>query len=89
MTGLGRTKQWTQQLPPYEQWKRFTVDNVDSVKSGLKKIDNSLTSKKARLSKNPGLSVEIANDIKNKEKYTSEITELESTLKKLQALRGR
>ena len=55
---------------------------------GLKKIDNSLTSKKARLSKNPGLSVEIANDIKNKEKYTSEITELESTLKKLQALRS-
>jgi len=46
LTGWGgkfRTKQWTQQLPPYEQWKRFTVDNVDSVKSGLKKIDNAIS----------------------------------------------
>ena len=37
LTGLGRTKQWTQQLPPYKEWQRFTVDNIDSVKSGLKK----------------------------------------------------
>lgn len=36
LTGMGRTKQWTQQLPDYAQWQRFTVDNVDSVKSGLK-----------------------------------------------------
>ena len=34
LTGLGRTKQWTQQLPPYQQWRRFTVDNIDPVESG-------------------------------------------------------
>ncbi len=43
LTGMGRTKQWTQQLPDYSQWKRFTVDNVDPVKSGLKRIDNALS----------------------------------------------
>ncbi len=43
LTGLGRTKQWTQQLPPYKEWQRFTVDNIDPVKSGLKKIDNALS----------------------------------------------
>jgi len=43
LTGLGRTKQWTQQLPDYQQWRRFTVDNIDPVKSGLKKIDNAIS----------------------------------------------
>ena len=43
LTGMGRTKQWTQQLPDYSQWRRFTVDNVDSVKSGLKKLDNAIS----------------------------------------------
>jgi hypothetical protein len=43
LTGMGRTKQWTQQLPDYSQWKRFTVDNVDPIKSGLKRIDNALS----------------------------------------------
>ena len=42
LTGLGRTKQWTQQLPDYSQWRRFTVDDVDPVKSGLKRIDNAI-----------------------------------------------
>jgi hypothetical protein len=42
LTGLGRTKQWTQQLPPYQQWRRFTVDNIDPVESGLKRIDNAI-----------------------------------------------
>jgi hypothetical protein len=42
LTGMGRTKQWTQQLPDYQQWRRFTVDNIDPVESGLKKIDNAL-----------------------------------------------
>ena len=37
LTGMGRTKQWTQQLPDYKDWKRFTVDNTDPLKSGLKK----------------------------------------------------
>ena len=40
LTGMGRTKQWTQQLPDYQQWRKFTVDNLDEVKSGLKKVDN-------------------------------------------------
>jgi len=43
LTGMGRTKQWTQQLPPYKEWQRFTVDNIDPLKSGLKKIDNALS----------------------------------------------
>jgi|TARA_R110001592_G_scaffold6700_1_gene36038 hypothetical protein len=43
LTGLGRTKQWTQQLPPYKEWQRFTVDNIDPVKSGLKRIDNAIS----------------------------------------------
>ena len=43
LTGMGRTKQWTQQLPDYAQWQRFTVDNVDPVKSGLKKLDNAIS----------------------------------------------
>ena len=43
LTGMGRTKQWTQQLPDYQQWRRFTVDNIDPVESGLKKIDNALS----------------------------------------------
>ena len=43
LTGLGRTKQWTQQLPDYQQWRRFTVDNIDPLKSGLKKIDNAIS----------------------------------------------
>ena len=43
LTGLGRAKQWTQQLPPYQKWRRFTVDNIDPVKSGLKKIDNAIS----------------------------------------------
>jgi len=43
LTGMGRTKQWTQQLPDYQQWRRFTVDNIDPIKSGLKKIDNALS----------------------------------------------
>ena len=43
LTGLGRTKQWTQQLPPYKEWQRFTVDNIDPLKSGLKKIDNAIS----------------------------------------------
>nr|MBC8294991.1 hypothetical protein [Pelagibacterales bacterium] len=43
LTGLGRMKQWTQQLPPYKEWQRFTVDNIDPVKSGLKKIDNAIS----------------------------------------------
>jgi hypothetical protein len=43
LTGMGRTKQWTQQLPDYQQWRRFTVDNVDPVKSGLKKLDNAIS----------------------------------------------
>ena len=43
LMGTGRTlKQWTQQLPPYQQWRRFTVDNIDPVESGLKKIDNAI-----------------------------------------------
>jgi len=43
LTGLGRMKQWTQQLPPYKEWQRFTVDNIDPLKSGLKKIDNAIS----------------------------------------------
>ena len=44
LIGTGRTlKQWTQQLPDYQQWRRFTVDNIDPVKSGLKKIDNAIS----------------------------------------------
>ena len=43
LTGLGRTKQWTQQLPDYQQWRKFTADNLDPVKSGLKKIDNAIS----------------------------------------------
>ena len=44
LMGTGRTlKQWTQQLPDYQQWRRFTVDNIDPVESGLKKIDNALS----------------------------------------------
>jgi len=43
LTGMGRVKQWTQQLPDYQQWRRFTVDNIDPVKSGLKKIDNAIS----------------------------------------------
>jgi len=43
LTGLGRTKQWTQQLPDYQQWRTFTADSIDPVKSGLKKIDNALS----------------------------------------------
>jgi len=43
LMGLGRMKQWTQQLPPYKEWQRFTVDNIDPVKSGLKKIDNAIS----------------------------------------------
>jgi hypothetical protein len=43
LTGIGRTKQWTQQLPDYKEWRKFTVDNIDPVKSGLKKIDNALS----------------------------------------------
>ncbi len=43
LTGLGRMKQWTQQLPPYKEWQRFTVDNVDPVKSGLKRIDDGIS----------------------------------------------
>ena len=43
LTGMGRTKQWTQQLPDYAQWQRFTVDNIDPVESGLKKIDNAIS----------------------------------------------
>ena len=40
---MGRTKQWTQQLPDYREWRRFTVDNIDPVESGLKKIDNAIS----------------------------------------------
>ena len=43
LTALGRTKQWTQQLPPYQQWRRFAVDNIDPVESGLKRIDNAIS----------------------------------------------
>ena len=44
LMGTGRTlKQWTQQLPPYKEWQRFTVDNINPVESGLKKIDNALS----------------------------------------------
>ena len=44
LMGTGRTlKQWTQQLPDYQQWRRFTVDNIDPIKSGLKKIDNAIS----------------------------------------------
>jgi len=43
LMGLGRMKQWTQQLPPYKEWQRFTVDNIDPVESGLKKIDNAIS----------------------------------------------
>ena len=43
LTGMGRTKQWTQQLPDYQQWRKFTVDNLDEVKSGLKKVDNAIS----------------------------------------------
>ena len=43
LTGIGRTKQWTQQLPDYKEWRKFTVDNIDPVKSGLKKIDNAIS----------------------------------------------
>jgi len=43
LTGLGRTKQWTQQLPDYQQWRKYTVDSIDPVKSGLKKIDNAIS----------------------------------------------
>jgi len=43
LTGMGRTKQWTQQLPDYSEWRKFTVDNIDPIKSGLKKIDNALS----------------------------------------------
>jgi hypothetical protein len=43
LTGMGRTKQWTQQLPDYREWRRFTVDNIDPVESGLKKIDNAIS----------------------------------------------
>ena len=42
LTGMGRTKQWTQQLPDYQQWRKITADNLDPVKSGLKKIDNAI-----------------------------------------------
>ncbi len=40
---LGRARQWTQQLPDYKQWRRFTVDNIDPVESGLKRIDNAIS----------------------------------------------
>ena len=40
---MGRTKQWTQQLPDYREWRRFTVDNIDPVESGLKRIDNAIS----------------------------------------------
>ena len=43
LTALGRTKQWKQQLPDYQQWRRFTVDNIDPVESGLKRIDNAIS----------------------------------------------
>jgi RNAse (barnase) inhibitor barstar len=43
LTGMGRVKQWTQQLPEYNEWRKFTVDNIDPIKSGLKKIDNALS----------------------------------------------
>ena len=44
LMGTGRTlKQWTQQLPDYQQWRRFTVDDIDPVRSGLKKIDNAIS----------------------------------------------
>ena len=43
LTTMGRTKQWTQQLPDYQQWRRFTVDDIDPVKSGLKRIDNAIS----------------------------------------------
>ena len=43
LTGMGRAKQWTQQLPEYNEWRKFTVDNIDPIKSGLKKIDNALS----------------------------------------------
>jgi len=43
LTGMGRTKQWTQQLPDYQQWRKITADNLDPVKSGLKKIDNAIS----------------------------------------------
>jgi hypothetical protein len=43
LTGMGRTKQWTQQLPDYKDWSRFTVDSTDPLKSGLKKIDNAIS----------------------------------------------
>ena len=38
LMGTGRTlKQWTQQLPPYQQWRRFTVDNIDPIRIRFKK----------------------------------------------------
>ena len=43
LTGLGRTKQWTQQLPDYKEWRKFTVNNIDPIKSGLKRIDNAIS----------------------------------------------
>ena len=44
LMGTGKTlKQWTQQLPDYQQWRRFTVDDIDPVRSGLKKIDNAIS----------------------------------------------
>jgi len=43
LTGMGRTKQWKEQLPDYQQWRKFTADNLDEVKSGLKKIDNAIS----------------------------------------------
>ena len=43
LTGMGRTKQWKEQLPDYQQWRKFTADNLDEVKLGLKKIDNAIS----------------------------------------------
>ena len=39
----GKPQAWTKQLPDYNQWRKFTVDDVDPIKRGLKRIDNALS----------------------------------------------
>jgi len=43
LTAVGKGKEIFRQIPEYKEWKRFTVDSTDGLKSGLKKIDNALS----------------------------------------------
>ena len=43
LTAVGKGNQIFRQIPDYKDWRRFTVDSTDGLKSGLKKIDNALS----------------------------------------------